>query len=299
MRHTITILMLLLAAAANAAQYTVYNVIGQATIEAGGRQAPLKARATIDDATKLTLGRASAVTVLDQKANRMYNFTQQGTATIGSLLASKRHTSKNLTKQYMGYLSKQLFAKGSQKMSHPDTYMQAVATAYRSATTDSMLLATVAAAAGKAQGQSVEMRLADKANIVAGDYDVAFQLVACDTGEPLAANVKPGQPCYVKVSNKTQEMLYVNVLDIDAKGGKYLVLPVDEAGTCAHLLVPPMCEVGFEGEPMIFSDEPADESFLLIATKEPADFSILMSPIPDTAHKTMPAGLCRQQYQVR
>lgn len=293
-------LMMLIATPMCAGQYIIYNVIGQAHMKQKGRNIRLQARSTVTDATTLVLGEASAVNVLDEKANRMYSFTAEGTHLIGDLLKGKQHSSKNLSKQYMAYLSKQLFAKGSDKMAHPDTYMQAVATAYRSASTDSMLLAKVGAVAAKAAGmRSVEPLLTNKSTVVETDYNVGFQLMDCNTGRPLEGKVEKGQSCYVKVSNHTAEMLYVNVLNIDAAGNKYLVLPVDSACTCAHLLVPPMCEVGFESEPMIFGDEPSDESFLLVATPQPADFSILMNPIRPAAHADMKAGLARRQYQVR
>ena len=48
------------------------------------------------------------------------------------------------------------------------------------------------------------------------------------TGRPVGAHVAPNTACYVRVKNNTSEPLYVNVLNIDTQGNKYMVLPMDE-----------------------------------------------------------------------
>jgi hypothetical protein len=88
-------------------------------------------------------------------------------------------------------------------------------------------------------------------------------------------------------------------LDIDEKGNKYLVLPVDSAATCAHLLVPPMSTISFKSDPFIFSDNPIKETFILMATQDPVDFSILMNPIKKGRAKPIKLGVSRNIYQVQ
>jgi hypothetical protein len=60
-----------------------------------------------------------------------------------------------------------------------------------------------------------------------------------------------------------------------------------------------MSTVSFKSEPFIFSEEPMKETFILIATQEPVDFSILMNPIPRHAGKPMKSGFYRNTYQVQ
>ena len=74
---------------------------------------------------------------------------------------------------------------------------------------------------------------------------------------------------------------------------------MDEAASCAHLLVPAKSTVSFKSEPFIFSEEPMKETFILIATQDPVDFSILMSPIRNNGNMPMRSGLYKHSYQVQ
>ena len=201
---------------------------------------------------------------------------------------------KNLSKQYLSYMVKQLFSKESKNLSHPSAYMQATATSYRATARDSFLLNRLASMAEMTA--SVESSLIQPKNLLSSDLDVRFDLVSCETGEPINPEVDVFTNCYVRVTNRTEEPLYVNVLDIDERGNKYLVLPVDEAATCAHLLVPAGCTVAFKSEPFEFSEANSRETFLLVATEEPVDFSILMSPIRGNGGDQMKSGIYRVSY---
>ena len=292
------LLSLIIVSALQAQTYTVYSVIGNARIVNGKKSVPLTVRKQINAKTHLFIGAESSVVVLDEKNNKLYSFSSEGTFDMGQLIEKAKNRAKNVSKHYMSYLIKQLFADESQKMSHPDTYMQVTATSYRSASADSMLLHRIVQSLPQTSNLSIEQQLCQSDNILQSDMDVSFELVSCDTGFEIKDIVKKNTGSYVRVHNNTEEVLYVNVLDIDEKGNKYLVLPVDEAATCAHLLVPPMSTVSFKSEPFIFSEDPMKETFILVATREPVDFSILMSPIQSGNGKTMKSGLYKNTYRV-
>lgn len=283
----------------SAQTYTVYSVVGDTKIVQGKNAVPLEPRKQVTDKNRLLIGAESAVTLLDEKNSKMFSFSSEGNYTVGELVAKASKRAKSVSKQYMSYLVKQLFSKGSSKMLHPDTYMQVTATSYRSATNDSMLLSRIAQNLPLEFGMTAEQQLCRSSNNLESDLQVRFELVSCDTGFPLEGKVKGNTGCYVRVHNDTEQALYVNVLDIDEEGGKYLVLPVDEAATCAHLLVPPLSTVSFKSEPFIFSEEPMKETFILVATQDPVDFSILMNPIQSGQGKTMKSGFYRNFYQVQ
>jgi hypothetical protein len=232
----------------------------------------------------------------------MYSFTSPGTNTVADLIKNLKGKSKNLSKQYLSYVVKQLFSNDSEKMSHPNTYMQATATAYRSSSNDSLLLnqlGNLLSVDSSSADKTVEALLIDSSAPISTDYDVQFELIDCTTGLPLEDHIAPNTSCYLRVTNRTPELLYMNLLDIDSKGNKYLVLPMDAAATCAHLLVPAMSTVSFKAEPFIFGDEPSDETLLLMAVREPVDFSIVMDTIKTGGQGTMRVGLNRRFYQVK
>ena len=293
------LLMLLLASAMQAQTYTVYSVIGNARIVDGKKSVPLSVRKQVDSKTRLFIGAESSVTVLDEKNNKLFSFSAEGTSSVENLIAKASNKGKTISKQYMSYLIKQLFSDESQRMSHPDTYMQVTATSYRSATNDSMLIHRIAQSLPQTGGLSIEQQLCRSDIDLSSDMDVKFELISCDTGFEIKDHVEKNTGSFVRVHNNTDEILYVNVLDIDEEGNKYLVLPVDEAATCAHLLVPPMSTVSFKSEPFIFSEDPMKETFILVATQEPVDFSILMSPIRSGTGKAMKSGFYKNTYRVQ
>ena len=264
-----------------AQKYVVYSVVGNAYVQQGGKYEPLSARKYVTPKSRLKITEESAVTVIDEARQKMFSFTRTGENTVGSLVSLSANRTKNLTKQYMGYLVKQLFASGKKKMVHPDAYMQVTGTSYRAEAADSLMAARIVriAAEGTSPEGSTEQQLFSPANLMASDMDVQLELVDMQTGRPLERAVSPNTACYVRVKNNTSETLYVNVLNIDAQGNKYMVLPMDEDATCANLLVPANATVGFKADPFITADSPSVDSFVLIATESPVNFSILMNDI--------------------
>lgn len=297
-KASLIILMLTIGLCAQAASYVVYSVVGDVKIFDGKKNVTLTARKSVTDMSKLIIDAESAVTVLDEVHSKMYSFTTPGTNTVKQLIA-KAKAPKNLSKQYLSYMVKQLFSKESKNLSHPSTYMQATATSYRATSKDSFLLNKLEAIFMKRSGNSVESSLTQPQTKVESDLDVRFELISCATGLPVDRNVDVATSCYIRVTNATDDPLYVNVLDVDANGNKYLVLPVDEAATCSHLFVPGNSTVSFKAEPFEFSEPKSKETFLLIATEEPVDFSILMNPIRGNGGSTMKSGIYRMFYETK
>ncbi len=266
---------------AGAQKYVVYSVVGKAYIQQGKTLTPLSARKYVTPATKLKISPESAVTIIDESKQKMLSFTREGVNTVGNLVGMSSKQTKNLTKQYMGYLVKQLFSSSSKKMVHPDTYMQVTGTSYRAASKDSLMAARLVEILGDgtAPQGTPEQQLFNSENVVASDLDVILELVDVETGKPLGKSAKRNTPCYVRVKNNTGETLYVNILNIDKGGNKYLILPMDEDATCSNLLVPAYSTVGFKSEPFITPDTESSDAFVLVATEEPVNFSIMMNPI--------------------
>ena len=294
----LTLLMLICAAFTVSAQsYTVYSVTGTAKLAKGKQLIALSPRTELDAQSSIYIERESAVTVLDQHNNKMYSFTSAGQHKVGELVTKVEKHAKSVSKQYMSFMMKQLFSEGSQKMSHPDTYMQVTAMSYRSTSADSMLLRRIVDAL-QPSGKEAEQVLGDPTCELSTDLDVSFELISCESGLTVKDHAEQNMGCYVRVSNNTDQLLYVNLLNIDRQGNKYLVLPVDAAASCAHLIVPPTSTISFKSEPFIFNTGTSEEMYLLVATEEPVDFSILMSPIKAQQGKKLKLGLQRNFYHV-
>ncbi len=273
--------LMLVAADGMAQKYVVYSVVGKAYVQRGGKYEPLSARKYITSKSRLKITDESAVTIIDEAKQKMFSFTRTGENTVESLVALSANRIKNLTKQYMNYLVKQLFAGGRKKMIHPNAYMQVTGTSYRSGAADSLMATRIVriAAEGTSPTGTTEQQLFNLSNLIISDLDVRLELVDMNTGRALESTVSPNTACYVRIKNNTDEILYVNVLNIDSLGNKYMVLPMDEDATCANLLVPANATVGFKADPFITSDSPSIDTFVLIATESPVNFSILMNRI--------------------
>ena len=283
-------------------KYTVYSVIGKAYTINGGKKSMLATRSSLSGSTRLYIEKESAVTIIDEANYKMYFFTKQGENSVSALLDISRKTSKNLSKQYLSYLLKQMFSPMSKSMKHPDTYMQSTGTSYRAASRDSIMawsLARLLGCGGDSTHVTAESRMIEPKCIVETDYDVSFDLVSCTTGMTVGEVVKPNTACYVRVRNSTDLPLYVNVLNIDVAGAKYLVLPIDEEITCSNMLVPARSTVGFSGDPFVFSSQLSRDAFIMVASEEPLNFSILMNPIKCGSGDNMKLGVNRKFYDTK
>ena len=284
MMKQLLVVLLLLApildiSAAATKEYIVYSVAGKAFLVEGRQETELHANVRLKPNSMIKIENESAVTVLDEKNSKMFSFTKKGTNSVKSLVDLATNKGKNLPKLYVEYLVKELANSSKKKMVHPDSYMQVSATVFRSESNEKQFVNEVFDLFTKkdqgtlsAESMMVDKDLADKAG---------------------------NSACYVRVRNRTMSPLYVNVLNIDRSGNKYLVLPMYEDLTCSNLFVPADCTVSFTNEPFIFPEGQSDETFVLFASEEPVNFSVLMSPLKREGEGKMKVGVFRQFYQVK
>jgi hypothetical protein len=276
--------------------YVVYSVIGNICKVNGSTKSGLQPRMQVLPSTKVSIPKGCALTIIDREAGKMYSIARVGTNTVEALVKSVS-APKNLSKQYMGYLVKQLFDKDNHKLIHPNAYMQSTATAYRSETKDSFFLESVLNLVNESATKKIEDAFCQQSTILYTGYNVKFDIVSCATDMPIGGTVTEGESCYLRVSNLSEKPLFCNVVNIDTLAHKSLLLPIDRAVTCSNLLVPADGEVDFKSEPFVFSSSKSKETFLLFATEEPVDFSILLSKNVGKTGKwssMMPLGVYRK-----
>jgi len=280
--------------------YTVYSVIGDVYLQKGQQKTRILPRKQIRETDVLLVPKGAAVNLLDESANSLCAVSTPGKMALNELLGQQKAAPKSLSKQYFAYLMKELFNRESRKMSHPDCYMQTTGTSYRSSNIDSLFISSVIQKVSGANGNFEENILRNDV-FPTTDMNVTFSIISCNTGLPISDNVPNNESCYLSVKNETNNPLYVNVLDLGKDGSKYLLLPVDSASTCAHLLVPGQSQVDFKSEPFIFGEKSKDETFILFAVETPVDFSILMNPIKtdNKNRKPIPLGVFKKSVMVK
>lgn len=289
---------MLLSASAFAQSYLIYSVTGRVSMLQSGKSVKPIAGKHLSANQSVNIGKESALILIDTKKNKMFSLTRPSTGKVGEMVRNASPESKNVTSRFIAYVKKEITTSGSQKRLHPDTYLQATGSSYRSTRKDSVLLTSICNKLPITGNSTAEDLIFDEGTNIESDMDVSFELVESLSNKPIGEDVAEETCCYVMVKNNTDNLLYVNVLDVDAAGDKYLVLPVDAASLCAHLAVPAGSVVSFIEEPFIFSGSSACETFMLVASREPIDFSILMSPIASSGKKVMPLGISRKFYSI-
>ncbi|MCH4156336.1 MAG: hypothetical protein LKF31_08540 [Muribaculaceae bacterium] len=277
--------------------YIVYSVIGDVYKINGGTKSKLSACTQLEAAQNVQIPKGCAVTLLDRESNKMYSSCKIGTNTVSNLVESVANP-KSLSSQYMGYIVKLLFEQKKSKDIHPNAYMQSTATSYRSATNnDSTFLNAVLKSIRSSFNSNYEQTLRGKGTVLSTSYNVNFDIISCVTGMPVAGRISGGESCYFRIRNKSNTPLYCNVLNIDSLSNKSLLLPIDSAMTCSNLIVPSDGEVDFKSEPFVFSTAKSLETFLLLATEEPVNFSVLLVKkyeIINSNKSEMPVGIFRK-----
>jgi len=271
----LSLLIPLTSLAANNRVYVVYSVIGDVYKVNGTNKSKLNAGTILDATQNLQISKGCAVTLLDRENNKMYATCKVGNSSVTSLVESVANP-KSLSTQYMGYIVKRLFEQKKSSSIHANAYMQSTATSYRSESNDSIFLNSVLKSIRNNITDTFEKTLCGKSTVLSTNYNVTFDIISCATGLPVFGTVNDGESCYFRINNKSDIPLYCNVLNMDTLSNKSLLLPIDSAMTCSNLIVPPDGEVDFKSEPFVFSSVKSLETFLLLATEEPVNFSVLL-----------------------
>ena len=102
------------------------------------------------------------------------------------------------------------------------------------------------------------------------DFGVSFDLVDPKTGEIVVA-AKAGREVYFRVKNNSSKILYVNVIDVASNGEMAECLPIDDAQTLSHLLIPANCVIDLEDYPIELTYPLGTDNLVLVASEVPYD----------------------------
>jgi hypothetical protein len=83
--------------------------------------------------------------------------------------------------------------------------------------------------------------------------------------------VKVDGQAIFRIKNNSDVPLYVNILDVNEAGEKFVCLPIDDATTMSHLLIPANCTIDLAAHPVEFTEPKGVDNLILIATEVPYD----------------------------
>lgn len=235
----------------------VYSVIGTAEKKEDGKWVSLQKRDQLNLKDVIRVSDNSALSIIDRKAEKIYSIPQTNSQSLEALIAAYKGK-QSYASNFVSHASKSLFNGGSDRISH-----DAAGCTYRGDIVENDIAKAIIT---KLNGS--DMSLFDNAKT---DYAVTFEILDRKTKEVLNSVVAIDSQAIFRIKNNSDVPLYVNILDINQDNEKEICLPIDDATTLSHLLIPANCTIDLVSYPVEFSEPKGTDNLLLIATEIPYD----------------------------
>ncbi|MBO4805917.1 MAG: DUF4384 domain-containing protein [Paludibacteraceae bacterium] len=241
----------------------VYSSTGSAEVQKGSQWNRLKKRDVLSADDVVRIAPNSCLTLLDKKAEKMYSIPQSSPKKLAVLIDELKGKQQNVTTQFFNHALKSMFNGGSDRISH-----EAAGCTYRGDIVENDIAKSLFA---KMEGNSLKGASNQKT-----DYAISFELLERDGDNKNIQNeAKIGKQAIFRVKNNGDKPMYINVLDLDSNGDTYVCLPMDDAQTMSHLLIPAESTIDLIDYPIEFTEPAGEERMVMIATEEPYDLRIV------------------------
>lgn len=240
----------------------VYSVIGNAEKQENGKWVALQKRNPLQMNDVVRVGNNSALSFIDRKAEKIYSVSQNNGQKISEIIANYKGK-QSYAANFVSHASKALFNGGSDRISH-----EAAGCTYRGDIVENDIAKAILA---KHKGSAL-----GSMNNANTDYAISFSILDRRTRAELEGVVALDSQAVFRIKNSSETPLYVNILDINKDGEKYDCLPIDDATTMSHLLIPGNCTIDLTTYPVEFSEPVGTDNLILIATEVPYDLRQVM-----------------------
>lgn len=267
----------------------VYSSTGVAEVQKGNEWSRLKKRDVLSANDVVRIGQNSSLTLLDKKAEKIYAIPQSAAKKLSQLLDELKGKQQNVTAQFFNHAMKSMFNGGADRITH-----EAAGCTYRGDIVENDIAKSLFA---KMNGNSLKGATNQKT-----DYAITFELVERGGEKGIQNEAKIGGQAIFRVKNGSDKPMYVNVLDMDSSGETYVCLPMDDAQTMSHLLIPAESTIDLVDFPIEFTEPAGQERMVLIATEEPYDLRIVNKYLKENRIKqasSYPVGLYVKSLDVK
>lgn len=234
----------------------VYSIIGSAEKQENGKWVPLQKRNPLDVKDIVRVANNSALSFIDRKAEKIYSISQTNGKSVGELIAAYKGK-QSFASNFVSHASKSLFNGGSDRISH-----EAAGCTYRGDIVENDIAKSILL-----KHKGVALGSMDNAKT---DYAISFDVLDRESKNVLDAVKVDGQAIF-RIKNNSDVPLYVNILDVNEAGEKFVCLPIDDATTMSHLLIPANCTIDLAAHPIEFTEPKGVDNLILIATEVPYD----------------------------
>lgn len=235
----------------------VYSVIGQAEKQVNGGWQTLQKRDQLTENDIIRVADNSGLSVLDRKAEKLYSFPQTNSKKMADLIANYKGK-QSYASNFVAHASKALFNGGTDRISH-----DAAGCTYRGDIIENDI---AKALLFKSNGNSFQ-----NFNNATTDYAISFEILDRNTRQSVEGSVNVDAQAIVRIKNNSDVALYVNILDINQQNEKFICLPIDDATTLSHLLIPANCTIDLNTFPIEFTEPKGLDNLILVATEVPYD----------------------------
>lgn len=240
----------------------VYSIIGKAEKQQNGQWVALQKRDPLQLSDMIRVDNNSALSFIDRKAEKIYSISQNNGQKVSELIANYK-SKQSYASNFVSHASKSLFNGGSDRISH-----EAAGCTYRGDIIENDIAKAILA---KHNGSPL-----GSMNNAKTDYAISFSILDRRTKAELEGVVALDSQAVFRIKNSSDTPLYVNILDINKNGEKYDCLPIDDATTMSHLLIPGNCTIDLTTYPVEFSEPVGIDNLILIATEVPYDLRQVM-----------------------
>ena len=259
-----------------AQEYVTYSVAGSVYNE---KKARIRPGDILSSKTKIDIRKESAIIILDKINKKMYSLKNEGIHPIGKLLEDSNTTIKNLTKFFCRHLLSQIV--NHNNSTKDSNYMSGATAVYRADSDDNKIynrIMTFKKSIDTTSLNDYQILMLDSC-ILTSDYDVSLSLSDGENGKN-----------HIVISNSTNSLLFVNVLRIKENGERELLFPVDKELTGINSIIPAMTTIRFLEYPFD-NDKTQGNLFLLVASEEMIDFTVLLRPFKTDCEGNLKLGL--------
>lgn len=287
MKKYIIAALLCLCELAGAQNLIVFNVTGTAEKQEGGAWKRLSRREVLNDNDIVRVGNNSALSILDKGNNKVYAMKETNAEKVSALIAGIQNNSSSSSGKYFNHMVSSLVNGSSSTVSH-----NAAGCTYRGATIENDIARTLAFKQGNNSLVSISNGTSD--------YSVRFDIMDRKADTTLN-NVFIGKEAYFRITNNSNNDLYVNIIDINAEGELYDCLPIDEGMTQSHLLIPAQSVVDLKDYPISFAEPAGTDNLMLLALPEPFDLRVVNKVLQSpglTAAKSCSLGVYNKRVKI-
>lgn len=257
--------------------YIVYSVTGKVYVVENKDYQSVTKGSTLKSGQRLSVHKGSSLCLIDKIRQKMYacSFQKTETKAVEEVVRDVRNPS-SLTEQYCRYLMKKVFDKSSSQRVMANTVMQTFGNSYRGQSEDQLFINSLLAALYRDSIRGSEW-LHTATAFHNNNDSIDCALVPTDSSLANSDKIVPNAQYYLRITNNSSRILFCNVLYCSPDGNNVLMLPVDSAHSCSDTLIPPYSTIDFDETKYEFDGLLTKESFVIVATDVPVNFTLLLS----------------------